>query len=494
MRCGMRYGIKLRSAIVAVLSLVLCGLVWLISPMERVGQAQDTPQGSAEKPAQKDDYQRSTEIFGYRTMAKSGPPRGEELYYFKCWFCHNQFQKTGPQLKDLFKRPTFSSSGYPVNDQTVTDKILKGGPGMPAFSTTLKQADIADLLNYIKEGCCFDSENPPPNPRYRAGRSVPASRLLKNEPVRSLLGGARGTVHAVGGAPIEGMGVQLVSARTAIRTTVYSDNEGKYEFPVLEPGQYTLRISLPREYQPYVREAVRIDGATQLDDIVLTRISAGEFVPPTPETLSQLSGAEWMLNIPGSGEEKRVFTLACGFGCHSYQQVFGNRYDEASWRLILRRMFRGAGSPLINLANPTPTSLDRAHRPILEDEELLTKWLTRVRGPDSQDQPLYFLPRPRGVSTKVVITEYELPRLLIAPMTYPETPRAIFGIPRTVPPMQACWILGQESSRNTESLGRTRIRRTPCQERIGSGWTRTISCGSRRIGIIISRRLIPEPE
>ena len=103
-------------------------------------------------------------------------------------------------------------------------------------------------------------------------------------------------MHAVGGALIEGMGVQLVSARTAIRTTVYSDNEGKYEFPILEPGQYTLRISLPREYQPYVREAVRIDGATQLDDIVLTRISAGEFVPPTPETLSQLTGAEWILN------------------------------------------------------------------------------------------------------------------------------------------------------------------------------------------------------
>jgi cytochrome c5 len=170
MRRGIRFGIKLRSATVAVLCLVLCGLVWLISLRGRVVQAQGAPQGSAEKPAQKDDYQRSTEIFGYRTMAKSGPKRGEELYYFKCWICHNQFLKTGPQLKDLFKRQTFSTSGDPVNDQTVTDKILKGGPGMPAFGTTLKQADIADLLSYIKEGCCFDSENPPPNPRYLAGR------------------------------------------------------------------------------------------------------------------------------------------------------------------------------------------------------------------------------------------------------------------------------------------------------------------------------------
>jgi virginiamycin B lyase len=232
---------------------------------------------------------------------------------------------------------------------------------------------------------------------------------------RSLLGGARGIVHAVDGAPIEGMGVQLVSAKTAIRTTVYSNEDGKYEFPVLETGEYTLRISLPREYKPYVKESVRIEGPAQLDEIVLERVSKTEFVPPTPENLAQLTGAEWMLNLPGTGEEKRVFSFTCGFGCHSYQQIFRNRYDQPSWRLMVQRMMRGAGSPLINMAKPTPASLDRADQPVLEDEELLTKWLSRVRAPDSQDQPLYFLPRPKGASTKVIITEYELPRELLAP-------------------------------------------------------------------------------
>ena len=65
------------------------------------------------------------------------------------------------QLKDLFKRPTRGLPGEPVNDQTVAEKIRKGGPTVPA------QADIADLLSYIREGCCFDSESPPTNPRYR---------------------------------------------------------------------------------------------------------------------------------------------------------------------------------------------------------------------------------------------------------------------------------------------------------------------------------------
>jgi streptogramin lyase len=230
-----------------------------------------------------------------------------------------------------------------------------------------------------------------------------------------LMGGARGVVHNVAGEPLEGIGVQLISTKTAIRTTVYTNVDGKYEFPVLEAGDYTLRVALPREYQPFVKDSVRVEGAKQLDAIVLERVSNTEFLPPTPEELGQLTGSEWLMNIPGSGEEKRVFTLTCGFGCHSYQQIFRNRYDEASWRLIVRRMMRGAGSPLINMGNPTPTSLDRADRPTVQDEELLVKWLSRVRGPEAQDEPLYYLPRPRGPATRVVVTEYELPRELLAP-------------------------------------------------------------------------------
>ena len=42
------------------------------------------------------------------------------------------------------------------------------------------------------------------------------------DPQRSheLLGGARGLVHNLQGKPLEGIGVQLISPKTAIRTTV----------------------------------------------------------------------------------------------------------------------------------------------------------------------------------------------------------------------------------------------------------------------------------
>lgn len=231
----------------------------------------------------------------------------------------------------------------------------------------------------------------------------------------SMLGGAHGALHLTNGSPVEGVGVQLISAKTAVRTTVYSSEEGKFEFPVLEAGQYTLRIPSPREFKPYVKDSVQISGATQLDDIVVERVSDTEFVPPTPEVVSQMTGAEWMMHIPGTAEQKETMKLDCGFGCHSYQQIMRNRYDERSWHLILQRMIQGSGSPLINMDHPTPTTRDRASRSALMDEDFLAKWLSEVRGPDSKDSPVYFMPRPKGPSTKVVITEYELPRELLAP-------------------------------------------------------------------------------
>jgi len=170
--------VNLRNALGAALSVVLgtaVGLSGWLGHAARVqaaaaqGASQSNPsQTSAQKPPQKDEYQRSYEIYTYSTSAKTGPQRGEELYYIKCWFCHNQYAKTGPQLKELYKRGTFTNSGDPVTDQAVADKIRKGGAVMPSYVYTLKDADIQDLVSYIKsDKCCFDAENPPPNPRYR---------------------------------------------------------------------------------------------------------------------------------------------------------------------------------------------------------------------------------------------------------------------------------------------------------------------------------------
>ena len=150
-----------------------------------------------------------------------------------------------------------------------------------------------------------------------------------------------------------------------------------------------------------------------MEDIVLERIVNSMYLPPTPDVLAQLTGVEWVMNLPGTGQEKHMLTMACGFGCHSYQQIFRNRYDERGWRLIIQRMTRGGGSPLIQQRRePGPEARGRSGLPY---EEVLSKWLASIRGPEAKDPPLLTLPRPRGAATRVIITEYELPRTLLAP-------------------------------------------------------------------------------
>src|SRR5262249_17954280 len=58
-----------------------------------------------------------------------------------------------------------------------------------------------------------------------------------------LLGGPRGLVKSAKGDLLEGIMVQLIAEKSAIRTTVFSNEDGRYEFPRLAAGSYTLRIA-----------------------------------------------------------------------------------------------------------------------------------------------------------------------------------------------------------------------------------------------------------
>src|ERR1700676_2686386 len=358
-----------------------------------------------------DTFQRSVHLDNYTLLANSGASRGENIYFFKCCMCHNKYAKTGPYLKNLYQHESMMS-GDPVTDQNVIAKIKEGGPGMPAFQTTLSDSDIADLATYIHAGkCCVEGENPPANPLYTAE--------THKWPVQNgLSGGAKGIVRVASGDSPEGIGVQLV-APNGVRTTVYTSEDGHYEFPKMQAGAYTLRIPTPREFKPYRMDSVAIDGATKLDDIVLERVSASDGLPATPEIETQLSGAELLWNVPGTGEEKALFQKNCS-ACHSWQQVFRNRYDEHSWALIVDRMTHYSGTSLvIRIKGTTSTaggnnSVSRQDGTSDEEANILTRWLARIRGPEAKDGPLRVFPRPTGAATRVVITEYQLPQELLA--------------------------------------------------------------------------------
>ena len=376
-------------------------ILFLAISAARPATAGRSPDGAADTPtpaAFHDDLQRSYRTDKYLEVAESGADRGENIYWHKCWACHNKYQQAAPTLEGLFSRAALIT-GVPVTTENVAAHVTKGGPGMPSFGTTLSASDVADVVSYLhSDKCCVEGEHLPANPWYR-------SETNKWTVQTGLSGGATGTVKVASGDSPEGVMVQLI-APNGVRTTVYTNEEGKYEFPRMQAGSYVLRIANPLEFKPYRRDSVQIDGAVKLEDIVLERIAKTRALPATPEVESQLSGEEILWNLPGTVEEKEALHNTCALGCHSFQQIFKNRYDERSWGVLVARMLHRGGGPLIN--DPLEPVSDSAQA----TDRLLTKWLSKVRGPETVDPPMYAFPRLTGESNRVVVTEFELPRAL----------------------------------------------------------------------------------
>ena len=76
--------------------------------------------------------------------------------------------------------------------------------------------------------------------------------------------------------------------------------------------------------------------------MVLEPRYATDFLPPTADILPQLTGSEWLWNLPGTAEEKYIFSRNCGNGCHSYEQIMETSSTNAAGGLMVFRMIHHA--------------------------------------------------------------------------------------------------------------------------------------------------------
>ena len=68
----------------------------------RLGMAKTAPKppkAAAAPDTSNDDLQRSRRLDTYTILADSGPSRGENIYFYKCWMCHNQYTKSAPVVE-----------------------------------------------------------------------------------------------------------------------------------------------------------------------------------------------------------------------------------------------------------------------------------------------------------------------------------------------------------------------------------------------------------
>ena len=86
-------------------------------------------------------------------QTKGDAAKGKAVFDQQCSLCHeatSTAKKMGPGLKGLYKQPKLSTTGKPVNDANVIDRINTGGNGMPPYKDLLSDADKANLLAYLK--------------------------------------------------------------------------------------------------------------------------------------------------------------------------------------------------------------------------------------------------------------------------------------------------------------------------------------------------------
>src|ERR1700674_321432 len=136
----------------------------------------------------------------------------------------------------------------------------------------------------------------------------------KDPPVAALTGAV--TSEAEGR-----MGGVLVTARPQganMTVTVISDDQGRFAFPPgkLQPGKYALTIRAVG-YELAGQSVAEIGpDKTARADIKLVK---------TKDLASQLTGAEWMMSIPGNEKQKKAL-FHCD-QCHSLDRVAKSTYD-----------------------------------------------------------------------------------------------------------------------------------------------------------------------
>jgi virginiamycin B lyase len=212
-----------------------------------------------------------------------------------------------------------------------------------------------------------------------------------------------GLVTSAEEGPMEGVLVSAKKDGSSITVTVVTDQKGEYSFPAgrLDPGHYAIAIRAGG-YNLDAPKAVDIAGVGAKADIKLVK---------TKNLANQLTNAEWMLSAPGP-ENVKGNLINC-VECHTVQRIFASTHDAAEFKQIFRRM--GTYSPGSTPSHPQPLLPGpRGERPPIPESQfdVTADWLATVNmsTSDTRTFELKTLPRPKGASTKVIYTEYDLPR------------------------------------------------------------------------------------
>jgi virginiamycin B lyase len=249
-----------------------------------------------------------------------------------------------------------------------------------------------------------------------------------------------GTISSPSEPKMEGVVVSAKHVGSTIAVSVISDAEGRYSFPPdrLEPGEYDLRVrAVGYDLASPTNTTVHTDtrfakfrNEPWMDSTVRTTVTAGKTtkadirLQKTRDLAAQLTNGEWFMSWPENTDIKNGL-LNCT-QCHSLQPVVRSTLTAEQWVPVLQRMGRYSQGttpmrPQMRPGNTTggailAQSMDGREGAAPVGPALLkqtAEYLASVNlsgGRSTWSYPLKTYPRPSGKSTRVIVTEYDLPR------------------------------------------------------------------------------------
>jgi streptogramin lyase len=206
---------------------------------------------------------------------------------------------------------------------------------------------------------------------------------------------------------MEGVVVSAKKDGSTITISVVTDAQGRFAFPAarLEPGRYAMKARAA---------GYELDGAREADVAPGQEVKADIKLRKVKNLSASLTNAEWLMSMPGTEQQKK-FLLNC-LGCHSLERIVKSTYDAAGFLEIFQRMSNYyPGSTPLKPQRLTGNAVRNAGRSGYDMKS--AEWLASINLSQQQtwSYPLKTEPRLTGKSTRVIITEYDLPNALIQP-------------------------------------------------------------------------------
>jgi virginiamycin B lyase len=213
-----------------------------------------------------------------------------------------------------------------------------------------------------------------------------------------------GRVTSAQEGAMEGVLVSAKREGSPLTVTVVTDNTGHYRFPAdrLAAGHYALDIRAIG-YELAAPAGVDVHPEQPASaDLALAKVE---------DVSGKLTSTEWLISMPGTAEQKRPL-IEC-MSCHTLERVVRSKFTADQFVGVLKRMGNYANNSTMAHVQPRMVERDvpddRARK---VGEYLATVNLSKTT---RWDYALKTLPRPTGRATRVIVTEYDMPRPTIAP-------------------------------------------------------------------------------